>query len=58
MVEVIGADQVYQKAIGLPYVLIEDMKILKIRDLKLEVQCSHDALLMYGRYCKLSRECS
>lgn len=54
----VGADQVYKKAIGLNYVLIEDMKILKIRDLKLEVQCSHDALLMYGRYCKISRECS
>lgn len=24
----------------------------------MEVTCSHDAILLAGRYCKLSRECS
>ena len=55
----IGADQVYQKALEVPFVFIEDLSILKQgKDYKLEVTCTHDMLLLYGRYCKLSRECS
>ncbi len=45
----------------MPLCLLEDFKILKAngrikRDI--HVECSHESVLLYGRYCKLSREVS
>ena len=37
---------------------MEDLSIFKENTTKFDVKCSHETILMAGRYCKLSRECS
>ena len=55
----VGAEQVYNKLTQYPLCLVTDLAILKpLPGQRCEVTCSHENVLMYGRYRKLSRECS
>ena len=58
----IGAETLFKEVIGLPSALLQTFSIFKGDPVsfvdKLAVKCSFEALLVHGRYLKLSREVS
>ena len=57
-----GAETLFKEVIGLPSALLQTFSIFKEDPIslvdKLTVKCSFEALLVHGRYLKLSREVS